>query len=79
MELAGQLTEVVKGIAKALDDLRELSRGIHPAILSEGGLVPALKTLARRSAVPVQLDLALGGKGWPSTWRSARITSSRRP
>ena len=60
-ELAEQLTHVGKGLADALDDLRELSRGIHPAILSEGGLVPALKALARRSAVPVQLDLAIGG------------------
>lgn len=41
----------------ALDDLVEISRGIHPAILSEGGLWPALKTLARRSAVPVELEL----------------------
>ena len=40
----------------AIDDLREISRGIHPAILSEGGLGPALRTLARRSAVPVELD-----------------------
>jgi signal transduction histidine kinase len=58
-ELVVQLGEVGEGLAEALDDLRELSRGIHPAILSEGGLVPALKVLARRSAVPVQLDLAV--------------------
>jgi signal transduction histidine kinase len=32
-------------------------RGIHPAILSKGGLGPALNVLARRSAVPVQLDI----------------------
>jgi signal transduction histidine kinase len=38
-----------------LDELREISRGIHPAILSQGGLEPALKALARRSAVPVKL------------------------
>ena len=42
-----------------LDDLREVSRGIHPAILSEGGLGPALKALVRRSAVPVKLDLSV--------------------
>jgi signal transduction histidine kinase len=39
------------------DELREISRGIHPAILSEGGLGPALRALARRSAVPVELDV----------------------
>ena len=38
-------------------DLQELSRGIHPAILSRGGLGPAIKALARRSAVPVTLDV----------------------
>jgi signal transduction histidine kinase len=58
-ELAEQLTHMGKGLAEALDNLRELSRGIHPAILSEGGLVPALKALARRSAVPVRLDLPI--------------------
>src|SRR4051794_7919501 len=57
--LARQLAHVVEGLTGTLDDLRELSRGIHPAILSEGGLVPALKALARRSAVPVELDLAV--------------------
>jgi signal transduction histidine kinase len=45
-----------------LGELRELSRGIHPAILSEGGLGPALRTLARRSAVPVQLRLGTQGR-----------------
>ncbi|MCW2569210.1 MAG: two-component system sensor kinase, partial [Mycobacterium sp.] len=37
--------------------LREIARGIHPAILSEGGLGPALRTLARRAAIPVDLDV----------------------
>lgn len=40
-----------------IDELREISRGIHPAILSERGLEPALRALCRRSAVPVELDL----------------------
>jgi signal transduction histidine kinase len=40
-----------------LDELHEISRGVHPAILSEGGLGPALKSLARRSALPVQLEI----------------------
>jgi signal transduction histidine kinase len=38
-------------------DLREIARGIHPAILAEGGLEPALKTLARRSPVPVEVEM----------------------
>jgi len=43
-----------------LDELREIARGLHPTALAEGGLRPALKGLARRSAVPVRLDLDLG-------------------
>jgi signal transduction histidine kinase len=56
-ELRAQLDGVADGLAGALDDLRELTRGIHPAILSEGGLRPALKALARRSVVPVELEV----------------------
>jgi signal transduction histidine kinase len=50
----GRVADELDGV---VDDLREISRGIHPAIVSEGGLGPALRTLARRSAVPVDLDL----------------------
>jgi signal transduction histidine kinase len=46
-------------LAGALEELRELSHGIHPAILTHGGLAPALKNLARRSAVPVELQVNL--------------------
>jgi signal transduction histidine kinase len=53
------LERVGEGIVSVLDELRELSRGLHPAILSEGGLRPALKALARRSSVPVRLDADL--------------------
>jgi signal transduction histidine kinase len=40
-----------------VDDLQEISRGIHPSVLSTNGLGPALRSLARRSTVPVQLDV----------------------
>ena len=43
-------------------ELRELSRGIHPAILTEGGLAPAVRALARRAAVPVRLDIDVPGR-----------------
>ncbi|WP_326829233.1 DUF4118 domain-containing protein [Streptosporangium sp. NBC_01755] len=56
-ELREQLSHTVQGLTGVVEDLQELSRGIHPAILSKGGLAPALKTLARRSAVPVELQL----------------------
>jgi signal transduction histidine kinase len=57
--LREQISDIVSGLAGVSKDLQEISRGIHPAILSKGGLGPALKALARRSAVPVQLDLAV--------------------
>ena len=57
--LATQMDLVAEGITGVIDELREIARGIHPAILAEGGLGPALQTLARRSAVPVRLDLDL--------------------
>jgi signal transduction histidine kinase len=56
-ELRAQIEGVADNLTGSLEELRELSRGIHPAILSDGGLSPAIKALARRSAVPVQLDL----------------------
>jgi signal transduction histidine kinase len=57
--LAAQMELVAETIAGVLDELREIARGIHPAILAEGGLGLALKTLARRSIVPVRVDLDL--------------------
>ena len=54
-----QISHLVTGLAGVSEDLQEISRGIHPAILSRGGLGPALKTLARRSAVPVELDVGV--------------------
>jgi signal transduction histidine kinase len=56
-KVAAQLAQVADGLSAALDELREVSRGIHPAILSRGGLGPALKALARRSVVPVELKV----------------------
>ena len=59
-KIQGDLSLLADGLGTALDELREISHGIHPAILSEAGLGPALEALARRSAVPVELDLNLG-------------------
>ena len=55
--MKAELSGVVEGLDDLLEELRETARGIHPAILSEGGLAPALKTLARRCPVPVELDM----------------------
>jgi GAF domain-containing protein len=59
-DLESALSRVVDGLSTVSDELREIARGIHPAILSEGGLKPALNALRRRSAVPVELALHPG-------------------
>jgi signal transduction histidine kinase/PAS domain-containing protein len=56
-ELQTQVSRVADGLAGVMEELHEISRGIHPAILAQGGLAAALKTLARRSAVPVLLEV----------------------
>jgi signal transduction histidine kinase len=57
-----QLDNVINGLAELYTNLQELSRGIHPAILSKGGLGPALRALARRSAIPVGIDVDVDGR-----------------
>jgi signal transduction histidine kinase len=57
-----QLAEIVHGLGDASEELRAISRGIHPAILSKGGLGPALRSLACRSAGPVELDVDVEGR-----------------
>ena len=56
-ELADRLEGAVTEVTEVLEELREIARGIHPAILTEGGLSSALRALARRCAVPVSLDI----------------------
>ena len=55
--VAKLIDEAVVSTERANDELREIARGIHPAILSTGGLAPALKGIARRCPIPVELDL----------------------
>jgi signal transduction histidine kinase len=55
--LRAELSSIANGLVAAVTELQEMSRGIHPAILSQGGLGPALRALARRSTIPVELDL----------------------
>ena len=58
-DLNSRLSRIVSGLIDISEELRELSHGIHPAILARGGLGPALTTMARSCAVPVTFDLAL--------------------
>jgi signal transduction histidine kinase len=61
-QLRHRLSQLRTGLNDVLEDLRELSRGLHPAVLAEGGLAAALGSLARRSAVPVDLRIDLGAE-----------------
>jgi PAS domain S-box-containing protein len=62
VDVRAQLLRTAQGLTDAVADLREISRGIHPAILSKGGLGPALRTLAKRSPVQVELDARVDGR-----------------
>lgn len=52
-----KFSRIAAGLAAAVEELQELSRGIHPAILSDAGLGPALEALALRSPIPVELEV----------------------
>jgi signal transduction histidine kinase len=56
--LRSQLSKIATGIADATAELQEISRGIHPANLAQNGIGAALRTLARRSPIPVDVEVA---------------------
>jgi PAS domain S-box-containing protein len=58
-DLKEQLSHIMSGLTDCSQELQEIARGIHPAVLSKGGLGPAFKMLARRSSVPVTLDVTI--------------------
>ena len=53
-----RFASIAAGLGTAVEELQELSRGIHPAILSDAGLAPALEALAMRSPIPVNLKVS---------------------
>jgi PAS domain S-box-containing protein len=63
--LKEQLAGVSDDVGSILDSLVEIARGIHPAILSQGGLEAALNGLVRRSSVPVEIDAQIDGGPLP--------------
>ena len=64
-------------LADALEELRELARGIHPSILTDRGLVPALEMLADRASIPVELAATLDER-LPDAGRGRRLLHRRR-
>jgi signal transduction histidine kinase len=61
-EVAQILDSAISELSTALDELRELARGIHPAVLTDRGLDAALTALAARSSVPVEIEGQVGGR-----------------
>ena len=55
------LTAAREELTQALEELRGLARGIHPAVLSDRGLGPALETLVGRAPLPVELNVDIDG------------------
>jgi signal transduction histidine kinase len=60
--LVQQWYRTAQGLTDVVEELREISRGLHPAVLEKGGLGPALRALARRAAVPVDLSVRVDGR-----------------
>ncbi|HEY6762481.1 MAG TPA: PAS domain S-box protein [Baekduia sp.] len=60
--VARLVEEATVSAERGMEEVREIARGIHPRILSSGGLAPALEALARRSPVPVALDLHIDAR-----------------
>jgi signal transduction histidine kinase len=61
-EMAAGLAEALEELRAAIGELRDLARGIHPAILTEEGLAAAVESLADRSSIPVHVTAGLDGR-----------------
>ncbi|HKW72039.1 MAG TPA: histidine kinase [Candidatus Dormibacteraeota bacterium] len=60
LDTAALLDSNIASLKQALSELRELARGIYPSILTEAGLVPALRSLAERSPIPLEVSDGIG-------------------
>jgi signal transduction histidine kinase len=61
-QAAAMLDDASAELARATEELRELARGIHPAVLSDRGLEAAVESLAKRAPLPVLIDSSLSGR-----------------
>lgn len=75
-ELSQTLGEAVEELSAGAAELRSLARGLHPALLTDRGLMPALEALASRSQVPVMLRHATIGRLDPSVESAAYFVVS---
>jgi signal transduction histidine kinase len=60
--LVEQWSRTAQGLTDVIEELREISRGLHPVILETGGLEPAFRALTRRAGVPVELSVKVQGR-----------------
>jgi signal transduction histidine kinase len=74
--LEPQLAEIDGELGTALEELRTLARGLHPPILTEQGVGPALETLARRAAIPVEVGALPSGRLPPAVETAAYYVAS---
>lgn len=70
-DIRAVVNQARSGLSEALQELRALARGIHPASLSQGGLIAALPTLCARAPFSVRLDLDADLEGVPETQQAA--------
>ncbi|TCC59664.1 hypothetical protein E0H73_23870 [Kribbella pittospori] len=61
-ETSERLLQAKREVSVSLDELRDVARGIHPAVLTGHGLAVALESLAAQAAVPVELEVAVDGR-----------------
>jgi PAS domain S-box-containing protein len=66
-DVRSDLERIRHDLEAVLEDVRELSHGLHPAMLSQSGLGPSLRALARRSPIPVKLDVSVSERPSEST------------
>jgi signal transduction histidine kinase len=58
----GHIVSAREELDQALDELRELARGLHPGFLTEGGLATAVESLGERAPIPVRISVDTGGR-----------------
>ena len=61
-DVAAQWSRTAHGLTDAIEELRAITSGLHPAVLEKHGLAPALRELVRRGSLPVRLDVEVSGR-----------------